>query len=161
VKLFGTLLLSIQLSTCIEPPAMVRYFNYSGNPVEVVEMCKSILDSLQYEIEIYAPESRVIITAPQKVRKDFRRYSYSVVIQVEDLIKVILVSKRHIFKRGSELSLGGKELTEMQVTDKLPYSIQQKIFWPLAVEFNKYGWEEFDPGLNSVTENRLLPSIYN
>jgi len=140
---------------------MVRYFNYTGNPAEVVAMCKSVLDSLQYEIEIYAPESRVIVTVPQVVKKDFRRYSYSVVIQVEDLIKVILVSKRHIFKRGSELSLGGKELTEMQVTDKLPYSIQQKIFWPLATEFKKYGWEEFNPNLNGVLENRLLPSTYN
>jgi hypothetical protein len=123
---------------------MVRYFSYEGDPMEVLMSCKEIIEGLNYEIEIYAPESRLLITVPQIVKKDIRRYNYAVILQVEDLIEIILSAQRFIFKRSSEVSIGGRELTESQTADRLPYSIQQKIFWPIEAAFEQAGYQLFE-----------------
>lgn len=97
-----------------------------------------------YGIDWLVPESRLIITAPEKVAKDIRRYDYRLVVQITDVIAVTIIARKHIFKRGSEWSIGGQEITGIEPQDRIPYSLQQKIFFPLIDAFRNEAMYEFD-----------------
>ncbi|MFQ6605625.1 MAG: hypothetical protein ACE5D8_08755, partial [Fidelibacterota bacterium] len=69
----------MRFSACVSPPQMTKYFDYSTTPQQVFLTTKSMLDSMGYGIDWLVPESRLIITAPEKVAKDIRRYDYRLV----------------------------------------------------------------------------------
>ena len=117
---------------CVSQPRMVNYYNYDLPKNEILDICKTILLKLDYEIDIYAPVSNVIVTKSIKMRKVLRRYDYVVYIKITDKVEVYLASERNIFSRGSESSIGGGELTVMD--PNMPYSIQKLIFSPIRKE---------------------------
>ena len=108
-----------------------------------MEISRKVLENLGYDIEFYTKESYLIKTTVAPVKKDLRRYDYAIAVIVEDYVQVYIIAQKQVFKRGSETTIGGdKSITEADAVDWLPYSIQQKIFWPLIEEFSKYGLKE-------------------
>jgi hypothetical protein len=78
------------------------------------------------------------------VKKDIRQYDFRIAVLVEDRVEVIIVAQRKVFKRDSEASIGGKDLIQTEVSDKLPYSLQRFIFYPIIDEFTKNGLVEVE-----------------
>lgn len=134
------ILISVQFSFCPNPPRMVRHFRYQVSQKEALSISRMVLENQGYEIEFYTKESHLIKTFNTPIKKDFRRYDYSLAVIVADQVEVYIIAQKHIFKRSSEASLGGgKSMTEMDTVDWLPYSLQQKIYLPLIDEFAKNG----------------------
>ena len=127
---------------CANPPRMVRGYDYSINKYETLEICKTILEELEYEIDIYAPESYILTTKPTRLRKVLRKYHYIIYIQVSDRINIHISAERSIFNRGSESSLGGSSITIKQTETYLPLSIQKKIFDPINNKLINYNFAQ-------------------
>ena len=122
---------------------MVRSFRYNSSQLKAMEISRKVLENLGYDIEFYTKESYLIKTTVAPVKKNLRRYDYAIAVIVEDHVQVYIIAQKQIFKRGSETTIGGgKSITEADIVDWLPYSIQQKIFWPSIEEFSKYGLKE-------------------
>ena len=137
------IMLSVQFSLCPTPPRMMRSFRYNTSQSKALEISYTVLEKLGYEIELFTKESHLIKTYLSPIKKDLRRYDYSLAVYVEDQVNVFIIAQKHVFKRGSETSIGGGEsINEVDVVDWLPYTLQQRIFWPLIEEFSKYGLKE-------------------
>ena len=134
--------LSIQFSFCPERPRMIRYFNYHCPQKEALELAKDSLLNLGYKIDLVAPEGFFMLTKIQGVKKDIRQYDFRLAVLVEDRVEVIIVAQRKVFKRDSEASIGGKDFIQTEISDKLPYSLQRSIFYPIIDEFTKSGLVE-------------------
>ena len=117
----------------IKKQPLVSLIIPTKNGKELVKACiESILEKTTYK------------NLPITNKKDLRRYDYSLAVYVEDQVNVFIIAQKHVFKRGSETSIGGgKSITEVDAVDWLPYTLQQKIFWPLIEEFSKYGLKEY------------------
>ena len=84
---------------CSNPPRMSKEYDFIRNKLEVLNICKNILEDLDYEIDIYAPE----VYSNDKVnrlRRVLRRYDYIIYIEVNDRIEIHLSAERSIFNRG-------------------------------------------------------------
>ena len=137
--------LAVQFSFCPERPRMIRYFNYECAQEEALELAKNSLLDLGYKIDLMAPEGYFMVTKMQGVKKKiFGQYDYRIAVLVEDRVEVIIVAQRKVFKRDSEASIGGKDLIQTEVSDKLPYSLQRSIFYPIIDEFTKNGLVEVE-----------------
>ena len=122
--------LAVQFSFCPEKPRMIRYFNYECAQKEALEL---------------APEGCFMVTKMQSVKKKiFGQYDYRIAVLVEDRVEVIIVAQRKVFKRDSEASIGGKDMIQTEVSDKLPYTLQRSIFYPIIDEFTKNGLVEVE-----------------
>ena len=110
---------------------MVREYIYEIPKSDVLEHCRDVLVKLDYEIDIYASETDILITKPLKIRRALRRYDYIVFVQVTDRIEIFVAAERSVFKRGSESTVGGSSLNEKQSEDTLPLSLQKKILIPI------------------------------
>ena len=110
---------------------MNRGYDYSVKKYEALEICKNILQQLDYEIDIYAPESYMLTTKPTHLRKVLRKYDYIIYLDVSDRINIHISAERNIFNRGSESTIGGKKMVIQQVETFLPNSIQKNIFDPI------------------------------
>ena len=126
-----SLFLIFQIIQCTNPPRMVREYIYEIPKSDVLEHCRDILVKLDYEIDIYASETDILITKPIKIRRALRRYDYIVFVQISDRIEIYVAAERSIFKRGSESTVGGSGLIEKQSEDALPFSLQKKILIPI------------------------------
>ena len=118
---------------------MIRYFNYECAQEEALELAKNSLLDLGYKIDLMAPEGYFMVTKMQGVKKDIRQYDFRIAVLVEDRVEVIIVAQRKVFKRDSETSIGGKDLIQTEISDKLPYRLQRSIFYPINNEFTKNG----------------------
>ncbi len=127
---------------CDNPPKMIRGYDYSINKYETLEICKTILEELEYEIDIYAPESYTLTTKPTRLRKVLRKYHYIIYVQVSDRINIHISAERSIFNRGSESSIGGSSMTIKQTETYLPLSIQKKIFDPINNKLINYNFAQ-------------------
>lgn len=127
---------------CANPPRMVRGYDYSINKYETLEICKTILEELEYEIDIYAPESYILTTKPTRLRKVLRKYHYIIYVQVSDRINIHISAERSIFNRGSESSIGGSSVIIKQTETYLPLSIQKKIFDPINNKLINYNFAQ-------------------
>ena len=105
---------------------MVNHYSYLIPKDEVLALCKRAILKLDYEIDIYAPESNMLITKTRKMRKVLRRYDYVIYIQVGDKVNVHISAERSIFNRGSASSFGGEEIIIRQPEGLMPYSLQKK-----------------------------------
>ena len=123
---------------------MIRYFNYDCAQDEALELAKNSLLDLGYKIDLMAPEGYFMVTKMQGVKKDIRQYAFRIAVLVEDRVKVIIVAQRKVFKRDSEASIGGKDLIQTETSDRLPYSLQRSIFYPIINEFTKNGLVEVE-----------------
>jgi hypothetical protein len=110
---------------------MVREYIYEIPKSDVLEHCRNILVKLDYEIDIYASETDILITKPIKIRRTLRRYDYIVFVQVTDRIEIFVAAERSVFKRGSESTVRGSSLIEKQSEDALPFSLQKRILIPI------------------------------
>jgi hypothetical protein len=110
---------------------MVREFHYTIPKSEVLEKCRKLLVKLDYDIDIFAAESHMLITKPVKLGGALRRYDYVVYVQVSDRINLQIAAERSIFKRGSQSSVGGSGQIEIQPEATMPYRLQKKIFDPI------------------------------
>ena len=127
---------------CANPPRMVRGYDYAINKYETLEICKTILEELEYEIDIYAPESYILTTKPTRLRKVLRKYHYIIYVQVSDRINIHISAERSIFNRGSESSIGGSSVIIKQTETYLPLSIQKKIFDPINNKLINYNFAQ-------------------
>ena len=126
-----SLFLIFQIIQCTNPPRMVREYIYEIPKSDVLEHCRDVLVKLDYEIDIYASETDILITKPIKVRRTLRRYDYIVFVQVTDRIEIYVAAESSIFKRESESTVGGSGLIAKQSEDALPFSLQKKILIPI------------------------------
>ena len=126
-----TLFLIFQIIQCTNPPRMVREYFYEIPKSDVLEHCRDLLVKLDYEIDIYASETDILITKPLKIRRALRRYDYIVFVQVTDRVEIFVAAERSIFKRGSESTVGGSSLIEKQSEDALPFTLQKRILIPI------------------------------
>lgn len=126
-----SLFLIFQIIQCTNPPRMVREYIYEIPKSDVLEHCRDVLVKLDYEIDIYASETDILITKPLKIRRALRRYDYIVFVQVTDRIEIFVAAERSVFKRGSESTVGGSSLIEKQSEDALPFSLQKRILIPI------------------------------
>ena len=110
---------------------MVREYIYEIPKSDVLEHCRDVLVKLDYEIDIYASETDILITKPIKIRRTLRRYDYIVFVQVTDRIEIFVAAERSVFKRGSESTVGGSGLIKKQSEDTLPLSLQKRILLPI------------------------------
>jgi len=139
VRSLLSVFLAVQFSFCPERPRMIRYFNYEYTQKEALSIARNSLLDLGYKIDLSAPEGYFFLTKPQALKKDIRKYDYRIAVVVEDRVEVVIVAQRQIFKRDSEASIGGDDLIQTQVSDKLPYSLQRSIFYPIIDEVSKNG----------------------
>ncbi len=142
IRSFFSVLLAVQFSFCPERPRMIRYFDYEFTQKQALSVAKDSLLDLGYKIDLSAPEGYFFLTKSQPVEKDIRKYNYRIAVVVEDRVEVVIVANRQIFKRDSEASIGGRDLIQTQTSDKLPYSLQRSIFYPIIDEFYRNGLVE-------------------
>ena len=136
--------LAVQFSFCPDRPRMIRYFNYECVQEEALELAKNSFLDLGYRSDLMAPEGNFMVTKMQGVKKDIRQYAFRIAVLVEDRVEVIIVAQRKVFKRDSEASIGGKDLIQTEISDRLPYSLQRSIFYPIINEFTKNGLVEVE-----------------
>ncbi len=129
------ILLAIRFSTCNAPQQLTKEFSYEIPKDEVLDRCKSILISLNYDIDLYAPESALLVTQKKRLKHSFRRYDYAVVVIVSDRIEVFLSVEKWVFNRGSELSTSGERMYRVQREDILPEKLQNQVFQPIIQAF--------------------------
>ena len=132
------LIIAVLFIGCANPPRMNRGYDYSVKKYEALEICKGILEELEYEIDIYAPESHILTTKPTQLRRVIRKYDYIIYLKVSDRINIHISAERSIFNRGSESSIGGSSMTIKQTETYLPLSIQKKIFDPINNKLINY-----------------------
>ena len=110
---------------------MLNHYSYLIPKDEVLALCKRAIVKLDYEIDLYAPESNMLITKSRQMRSVFRRYDYVIYIQVGDKVNVHISANKNIFNRDSESSFSGEKIIINQPEGLMPYSLQKKIFIPI------------------------------
>ena len=110
---------------------MVRQYAYDMPKNNVLALCKAVLEKLDYEIDIYAPESHALITKSINIRRIVRRYNYLIYIQVTDKVEVYIAAERSIVNRELKSALGGTDNITQQPENALPYGFQKRIFTPI------------------------------
>ncbi len=143
LRFFGSLILAIQLSSCPESTRMAWEFDYPGTKAATLVACKQILEELGYEIDVYAPESNLIVTTQQPIKYFLQRYDYSLVLGIEDRLKIFVTAQKYVYKRGSQLSLFGSTMIENEQEDKLPFKLQNEILNPIRGKLQTQGIIEF------------------
>ena len=127
---------------CSNPPRMNKTYDFKKTKLEVLKICKDILQDLDYEIDIYAPESFMLTTKSTRLRRVLRRFDYVIYLEVSDRIEVQISAERSIFNRGSESSVGGEGIILKQVETYMPYSLQKKIFEPINSKLLENNFEQ-------------------
>jgi len=121
---------------------MNKTYDFKKTKLEVLKICKDILQDLDYEIDIYAPESFMLTTKSTRLRRVLRRFDYVIYLEVSDRIEVHISAERSIFNRGSESSVGGEGIILKQVETYMPYSLQKKIFEPINSKLLENNFEQ-------------------
>ena len=121
---------------------MNKAYDFKKTKLEVLKICKDILQDLDYEIDIYAPESFILTTKSTRLRRVLRRFDYVIYLEVSDRIEVHISAERSIFNRGSESSVGGEGIILKQVETYMPYSLQKKIFEPINSKLLENNFEQ-------------------
>lgn len=116
---------------------MVRTYDYGSPKGKVLNEMRSILISLGYEIDIYAPETYALSTKSMRLKRTLRKYDYVLFVKISDRVEVHVAAKRSIFRRGSASNLGKYEQIIQQTEDRLPFGLQQKIYKPIKAELKK------------------------
>ena len=124
-----------QIVQGVYPTRMAREFHYTIPKSEVLEKCRKLLVKLDYDIDIFAAESHMLITKPVKLGGVLRSYDYVIYVQVSDRINLQVAAERRNFKVRSPnlhaVSVGGSGQIEKQSEDVMPYRLQKKIFNPI------------------------------
>ena len=127
---------SIKISTCPEPPRMNINFQYNGSIKDIMPTIKEYLESQEYDIIHYAPESGFILTDYKLFKLNTGKVFLALSININDLVVVVGMGKYEIVTSG----IGNPDdILKMKTVDKLPYRLQKKIFLPLVDGLEKRG----------------------
>ena len=127
---------SIKISSCPEPPRMVLNFKYEGTVREIMPVVKEYLESKNYDIIHYAPESGYILTDYRLFRLNTGKVYLSLSVNINDLVVVLGMGKYEIVTSG----IGNPDdMLKMKAVDKLPYRLQKKIFLPIIKGLEQKG----------------------
>ena len=127
---------SIKISSCPEPPRMVLNFKYEGTVRDIMPVVKKYLESKNYDIIHYAPESGYILTDYRLFRLNTGKVYLALSVNINDLIVVLGMGKYEIVTSG----IGNPDdMLKMKAVDKLPYRLQKKIFLPIINELEQKG----------------------
>ena len=97
---------------------------------------KEYLESKNYDIIHYAPESGYILTDYQLFRLNTGKVYLSLSININDLVVVLGMGKYEIVTSG----IGNPDdMVKMKAVDKLPYRLQKKIFLPIIKGLEQKG----------------------
>ena len=107
---------------------MVLNFKYEGSISHVMPSVKAYLESKNYNIIHYAPESGYILTDYKLYKINTGKVYLALSINIKDLVVVVGMGKYEIVTSG----IGNPDdILKMKAVDKLPYRIQKKIFLPI------------------------------
>ena len=127
---------SIKISTCPEPPRMNINFQYNGSIKDIMPTIKEYLESQEYDIIHYAPESGFILTDYKLFKLNTGKVFLALSININDLVVVVGMGKYEIVTSG----IGNPDdILKMKTVDKLPYRLQKKIFLPIIDGLEKRG----------------------
>ena len=127
---------SIKISSCPEPPRMVLNFKYEGTVRDIMPVVKKYLESKNYDIIHYAPESGYILTDYRLFRLNTGKVYLALSVNVNDLVVVLGMGKYEIVTSG----IGDPDdMLKMKAVDKLPYRLQKKIFLPIKKGLEQKG----------------------
>ena len=127
---------SIKISTCPEPPRMNINFQYNGSIKDIMPTIKEYLESQEYDIIHYAPESGFILTDFKLFKLNTGKVFLALSININDLVVVVGMGKYEIVTSG----IGNPDdILKMKTVDKLPYRLQKKIFLPIVGGLEKRG----------------------
>ena len=127
---------SIKISTCPEPPRMNINFQYNGSIKDIMPTIKEYLESQEYDIIHYAPESGFILTDYKLFKLNTGKVFLALSININDLVVVVGMGKYEIVTSG----IGNPDdILKMKTVDKLPYRLQKKIFLPIVDGLEKSG----------------------
>ena len=127
---------SIKISTCPEPPRMNINFQYNGSIKDIMPTIKDYLESEEYDIIHYAPESGFILTDYKLFKLNTGKVFLALSININDLVVVVGMGKYEIVSSG----IGNPDdILKIKTVDKLPYRLQKKIFLPIIDALEKRG----------------------
>ncbi len=115
---------------------MVLNFKYEGTVREIMPIVKNYLESKNYDIIHYAPESGYILTDYRSFSLNTGKVYLALSININDLVVIVGMGKYEIVTSG----LGNPEdMLKMKAVDKLPYRLQKKIFLPIVKGLEEKG----------------------
>jgi len=127
---------SIKISSCPEPPRMVLNFKYEGTVRDIMPIVKEYLESKNYDIIHYAPESGYILTDYRLFRLNTGKVYLALSVNINDLVVILGMGKYEIVTSG----IGNPDdMVKMKAVDKLPYRLQKKIFLPIIKGLEQKG----------------------
>ena len=115
---------------------MVLNFKYEGSIDDVMPLVKNYLESKNYDIIHYAPESGYLLTDYKLYNINTGKVYLALSINIKDLVVVVGMGKYEIATSG----IGNPDdILKMKSVDKLPYRIQKKIFLPIIKGLEEKG----------------------
>jgi hypothetical protein len=115
---------------------MVLNFKYEGTVRDIMPVVKKYLESKNYDIIHYAPESGYILTDYRLFRLNTGKVYLALSVNINDLVVVLGMGKYEIATSG----IGNPDdMLKMKAVDKLPYRLQKKIFLPIIKGLEKKG----------------------
>ena len=115
---------------------MVLNFKYEGTVREIMPVVKEYLESKNYDIIHYAPESGYILTDYRLFRLNTGKVYLALSVNINDLVVVLGMGKYEIVTSG----IGDpNDMLKMKAVDKLPYRLQKKIFLPIIKGLEQKG----------------------
>ena len=136
ISIYLVVFSSIKISSCPEPPRMVLNFKYEGTVENVMPVVKEYLESKNYDIIHYAPESGYILTDYRLFRLNTGKVYLALSVNINDLVVVLGMGKYEIVTSG----IGNpNDMIKMKSVDKLPYRLQKKIFIPIIKDLEQKG----------------------
>ena len=115
---------------------MVLNFKYEGTVKDIMPIVKEYLESNNYDIIHYAPESGYILTDYRLFRLNTGKVYLALSVNINDLVVVLGMGKYEIVTSG----IGNPDdMIKMKSVDKLPYRLQKKIFLPIIKDLEQKG----------------------
>ena len=115
---------------------MVLNFKYEGTVRDIMPVVKKYLESKNYDIIHYAPESGYILTDYRLFRLNTGKVYLALSVNINDLVVVLGMGKYEIVTSG----IGNPDdMLKMKAVDKLPYRLQKKIFLPIKKGLEQKG----------------------
>ena len=111
-------------------------FQYNGSIKDIMPIIKDYLESREYDIIHYAPESGFILTDYKLFKLNTGKVFLALSININDLVVVVGMGKYEIVTSG----IGNPDdILKIKTVDKLPYRLQKKIFLPIIDALEKRG----------------------
>ena len=115
---------------------MVLNFKYEGTVRNIMPIVKEYLESKNYDIIHYAPESGYILTDYRLFRLNTGKVYLALSVNINDLVVVLGMGEYEIVTSG----IGDpNDILKMKAVDKLPYRLQKKIFLPIIKGLEQKG----------------------